>query len=77
MRLLMGLRLAEGETRPLPYPASVPVAVGLTGDKIQASRILRRLVTAGVVHDAEPLKKYKRGDRLLDGTKCYAPGGRS
>jgi hypothetical protein len=41
VQLLVGLRLAEGEDRPLPYPASAAVAAGLAGDKIQASRALR------------------------------------
>lgn len=73
MRLLMGLRLAEGESRPLPYPSSAPKAIGLASDKIQASRILRRLVNARVVDEAPSLKQFKRGDWVLDGTKCYAP----
>jgi hypothetical protein len=74
LALLMGLRLAEGEERPLPYPASAAVSAGLAGDKIQASRILRRLVNAGVVDHVDTLKKFKSRDgRLLDGTRCYAP----
>jgi hypothetical protein len=75
MELLYGLRLAEGETRSLPYPTTAPVAIGLARDKREASRHLRRLVNAGVWVDAEPLSRFKAGGQLLDGTKCYLPGG--
>jgi hypothetical protein len=75
--LLIGLRRAEGENGKIPYPALAPVAIGIVpnGDKRRASLALRRLVNTGVLLDAEPLKKFKRGDELLDGTKCYLPGG--
>jgi hypothetical protein len=75
---LMGLRSAEGETRALPYPTSAAVSAGLAKDKAQASRILRRLVNAGVVVSGKQLKRYKAQDgRVLSGTKTYAPPGGS
>ena len=74
MALLIGLRRAEGEHEPIPYPASAPVAIGVAPDKRRASLALRRLVNSGVLHQAGSLKKHKRGDLLLDGTKLYVPG---
>lgn len=75
--LLIGLRRAEGENGKIPYPALAAAAIGVVpnGDKRRASLALRRLVNTGVLLDAEPLKKFKRGNELLDGTKCYLPGG--
>jgi hypothetical protein len=76
MELLYGLRLAEGEDRALPYPASRPKSLGLVKDKREASKLLRRLVNAGVWKDGSPLPKYRRGGALFDGTKTYVPGGK-
>jgi len=76
MRFLMGLRLAAGDARPLPYARSMAVNEGLAKDLATASRAIGRLVRYGVVEYAGQLEKRKspRGD-LLDGTKTYAPPG--
>lgn len=69
MRLLMGLRLAVGQPEPLPY--ATPFACERLGwdDPVRASRALRRLCDAGVIHFAGSLPR--RGKR--DGTKTYEP----
>jgi hypothetical protein len=70
MRLLMGLRLAFGETRPLPYATSVPVEAGIVATKGEASRVIRQLVRHGVVRHAGSLPPMRPG---LNGTKVYEP----
>ena len=71
MRLLMGLRLAVEEDRPLPYAASFAARrVGLGGDKRRASRAIRALVRTGVVEEAGALPRQAGGPP--DGTKLYA-----
>lgn len=72
MRLLMGLRRAYGDDRPLPYATSVPVAAGLVPNQGAASQILRSLVRYGVIDHVGALPPLKPG---LDGTKLYAPPG--
>src|SRR5205085_2462966 len=49
MRLLMGLRLAVGDDRPLPYAASLAVKAGYAADKGTAGVALNSLVRGGVV----------------------------
>jgi hypothetical protein len=70
MRLLMGLRLALGEDRPLPYAASMPVRAGITDDKGTASKTIRALAQCGVVEHVGSLPPLRPG---IDGTKLYAP----
>jgi len=70
MKLLIGLRLALGEDRPLPYAASLPVREGVVSNKGTASNAIRQLVAFGVVRYAGRLKPRRNG---LDGTKLYAP----
>lgn len=72
MRLLMGLRLALGDDRPLPYAASLPVRAGLARDKGTASKAIRQLVGFGVVRHVGQLPPLRPGQ---DGTKLYAPPG--
>ncbi len=72
MKLLMGLRRANGDYRPLPYATSMAVRAGLVADKGTASKAIRRLVAAGVVERGDSLKPSRKG---LDGTKTYAPPG--
>lgn len=69
VRLLIGLRLAAGDDRPLPYSARF--AAGRIGwrDPRRASRALRKLCLAGVILDAGSLPP--RGQP--NGTKTYAP----
>lgn len=70
MRLLMGLRLALGEDRPLPYAASMPVRAGIADDKGTASKTIRALAQCGVVEHVGSLPPLRPG---IDGTKLYAP----
>jgi hypothetical protein len=72
MRLLMGLRYAVEDFRPLPYAASMPVRAGIVPDKGAANKAIRALVRFGVVrhvkeHDLRPLKPG------FDGTRVFAP----
>lgn len=69
LRLRMGLRLAVGDDRPLPYALSEAVNAGLATDKAAASRALAALVRARVIDHVGALQ----GRRGLDGTKLYAP----
>jgi hypothetical protein len=74
MRLLMGLRLSVDEDRPLPYAASFAAKrIGLGDDKRRASRVLDRLVRAGVVECVGTLPRHPGGPP--NGTKLYAPPG--
>ena len=72
IRLLLGLRLAVDDDRPLPYSTRFCAERCGLHDQAHASRILRRLVEAGVIRHAESLEP--RGKR--DGTKCYGAPGR-
>jgi hypothetical protein len=67
IRLLLGLRLAVDDDRPLPY--STRFCAGRCGlhDQAHASRVLRQLEQAGVVECAETLKPRGKPD----GTKLY------
>jgi hypothetical protein len=67
IRLLLGLRLAVDEPRPLPY--STRFCAGRCGlyDQAHASRVLRQLERAGVIVSAEALAP--RGQPY--GTKTY------
>jgi hypothetical protein len=68
--LLIGLRLAVDEGRPLPYATSFAAErLGLV-DKGHASRALRSLVKAGVVLYVGRLPRRPNGPR--EGTKLYA-----
>lgn len=69
IELLIGLRLAVDDDRPLPYATSFARdRLGLC-NKSHASRVLRSLVEAGVIVDAGELPKRGKGN----GTKTYAP----
>jgi len=75
MALLIGLRLAVDDRRPLPY--STTFAAGRMGwtakgrpDASRASKALRSLVAAGVIVHAYTLKPRPGKP---DGTKTYAP----
>jgi hypothetical protein len=72
MRLLMGLRLALGDTRPLPYATSMPAQAGIPIDQGAASRVIRRLVEFGVIEYCGKLLPLRPG---RDGTKMYGPPG--
>jgi hypothetical protein len=67
IRLLIGLRLAVDEYRPLPYSTRFCAERCGLRHHTQASRVLRDLERAGVVKCAEPLKPRGKGD----GTKTY------
>jgi hypothetical protein len=69
VRLLLGLRLAVSEDRPLPYSAQFCAERCGLRDKREASRVLRRLVRLGVVKVAGTLKPRGKPD----GTKLYEP----
>jgi hypothetical protein len=68
IRLLLGLRLAVDEDRPLPYSTRFCAERCGLRYHTQASRVLRQLVDAGVVELAGVMPA--RGKR--DGTKLYA-----
>jgi hypothetical protein len=70
MRLLIGLRYAANERRPLPYATSFAVACGVAQDKGTASKAIGALVRAGVVEHVGSMPPMRPG---LDGTKLYAP----
>jgi hypothetical protein len=69
-RLLIGLRRAVGDTRPLPYARSMAVNAGLADSLGTASNAINALVRAGVVEHVGSLPPTRPG---LDGTKLYAP----
>lgn len=71
MQLLMGLRIAAGDDRPLPYAASMAVRRGLTDDKSAAAESLSRLVRRGVWQRGKSLAPRFR---TFEGTRTYAPG---
>ena len=58
---LLGLRLAVGDDRPLPYASSMAVKAGLVADKRTASNALNALVRGGV-----ELRVAVAGDREID-----------
>jgi hypothetical protein len=71
MRLLMGLRLAVCEDRPLPYATTFAAErLGWGTNCSRASRAIHRLCDARVIEYAGSLPP--RGDKG-DGTKTYAP----
>jgi hypothetical protein len=67
IRLLIGLRLAVDEDRPLPYSTRFCAERCGLRHHTQASRILRQLVEAGVVEPAGAMPPRGKGD----GTKLY------
>jgi hypothetical protein len=67
IRLLLGLRLAVDEDRPLPYSARFCAERCGLRDHGQASRVLRALEQAGVVQCVGTLKPRGKPD----GTKLY------
>jgi hypothetical protein len=72
IRLLIGLRLAVDEYRPLPYSTRFCAERCGLLHHTQASRVLRQLVDAGVIESAGALPARGKGD----GTKLYqVPGG--
>jgi hypothetical protein len=74
IRLLLGLRLAVSEDRPLPYSTRFCAELCGLRDHREASRVLGQLEQAGVIQCAGKLKP--RG--MPFGTKLYqAPGGKS
>ena len=68
VRLLIGLRLAVDDDRPLPYSTRFCAERCGLHDQAHASRVLRALVEAGVIRYVDSLER--RGKR--DGTKLYA-----
>jgi hypothetical protein len=69
--LLIGLRLAVNEERPLPYSTRFCAERCGLRDHRQASRVLRALERVGVVECVGTLKPKDKPD----GTKLYqAPG---
>jgi len=66
----MGLRLAAGDDRPLPYATSMAVKAGLVADQGTASAVIRALVRFRVIDHVGRLSPLRPG---LDGTKLYAP----
>ncbi len=70
MRLLMGLRAAVGDDRPLPYASSMALRAGITTNQGTASSAIGSLVRAGVIDYVGSLPPQRPG---LDGTKLYAP----
>jgi hypothetical protein len=77
MQLLMGLRAAVDEYRPLPYSASLCARRNGLHDERHASRVLRTLEKRKVIRSVDPLDPRLTPDRtkLRDGTKCYEPFG--
>jgi hypothetical protein len=69
LRLLMGLRLAVDEHRPLPYATTLCAQRCGLRDPKQASRVLRALVRLGVIDHVGSLPARGKPD----GTKLYAP----
>jgi hypothetical protein len=69
--LRIGLRLAEGDDRPLPYSRSEAVRAGFVRTEQGASYVLRRLTEAGVIQHVGNLPRRGRPR----GTKLYAPPG--
>ena len=67
IRLLLGLRLAVDEDRPLPYSTRFCAERCGLRDPAHASRVLHQLVDAGVLESAGTLKP--RG--MPFGTKLY------
>jgi hypothetical protein len=67
IRLLLGLRLAVSEDRPLPYSTRFCAASCELRDHREASRVLGQLEQAGVIRCAGKLKP--RG--MPFGTKTY------
>jgi putative DNA primase/helicase len=70
MQLLIGLRAAVCEDRPLPYSARwAAKRLGWGTNHRRASRAIRSLCVAGVIDDAEPMPARGKPN----GTKTYAP----
>lgn len=69
LRLLIGLRLAVDEDRPLPYSTRFCAERCGLRDQAQASRVLRSLERVGVVECVGRLKPRGKPD----GTKLYRP----
>jgi hypothetical protein len=67
IRLLLGLRLAVDEDRPLPYSTRFCAERCGLHDQAQASRVLRALERVGVVERAGTLDPRGKPD----GTKLY------
>ena len=68
--LRIGLRLAVGETRPLPYATSEAVKAGHAKDQSSASKAIIALVKFGSIEHVGQLPPLRPGH---DGTKLYAP----
>ena len=68
IRLLLGLRLAVDDDRPLPYSTRFGAERCGLHDQAHASRVLRALVEAGVIRYVESLDPRGKPD----GTKLYA-----
>lgn len=68
LRTLMGLRLAVGEDRPVPYASRWAAERMGWKDHRRAARALRRLCKAGVVRYAGSMPARGKGD----GTRTYA-----
>jgi hypothetical protein len=67
IRLLIGLRLAVDEDRPLPYSTRFCAERCGLHHHTQASRVLRQLVDGGVIESAGAMPARGKGD----GTKLY------
>lgn len=71
IELRLGLLLAEGVTRALPYATTEAIGAGFVRTKGGASYALRRLVDDGVIVCVGEMPKRGRGN----GTKLYVPPG--
>jgi hypothetical protein len=67
VRLLIGLRLAVDEDRPLPYSTRFCAERCGLHDQAHASRVLRQLEQAGVIASAGAMTARGKPD----GTKMY------
>ena len=68
IRLLLGLRLAVDDDRPLPYSTRFCAERCGPHDHGHASRVLRTLVATRVIRYVESMEPRGKGD----GTKLYA-----
>jgi hypothetical protein len=69
MRLLMGLRLAVGDARPLPYSARFAAARFGWRHPERASRAIRQLCASGIIRYAGSLEPKGKPN----GTRTYEP----
>jgi hypothetical protein len=70
IRLLIGLRLAVDEHRPLPYSTRFCAERCGLHDQAHASRVLRQLERAGVVERGGTLDPRGNPEATLTGRSC-------